>query len=118
MNTNTVFIALFILVALAFPFLAFGVAWLLGPKRPNPEKAMTFESGMTTRGQTWVRYRSHYYIYALIYVLFDVETVFLYPWAVAYQRLSLFAFVEGAIFIAILAVGLVYAWAKGDLRWT
>jgi NAD(P)H-quinone oxidoreductase subunit 3 len=117
LNDNSVFITLFLVAALAFPFLAFGVAWLLGPKRPSAEKATTYEGGMTTRGETWVRYRSHYYIFALVYVLFDVETVFLYPWAVAYHRLGLLAFVEGVIFIAILAVGLAYVWAKGDLRW-
>ncbi|MHB0877568.1 MAG: NADH-quinone oxidoreductase subunit A [Anaerolineae bacterium] len=118
MNPNQWYIGLFIVAALLFPFIAFGVARLLGPRRPTAEKATTYESGMQTRGETWVRFRSHYYIFALVFVLFDVETVFLYPWAVAYGNLPLFAFFEGLIFVAILAAGLVYAWAKGDLRWT
>ncbi len=117
-NTNAVFVGLFVVVAVAFPFLAFGVAYLLRPKRPTAEKQTTYESGMTTRGETWVRFRAQYYVYAFVFVLFDVETVFLYPWAVAYNRLGLFALVEGFAFMAILALGLAYAWAKGDLRWT
>ena len=117
-DSNAVFLGLFIAVAIVFPFLAFTAAYLIRPKRPTAEKATTYESGMRTRGETWVRFRAQYYIYAFVFVLFDVETVFLYPWAVAYGRLDLFALVEGFIFIAILASGLVYAWAKGDLRWT
>ncbi|MGQ9552928.1 MAG: NADH-quinone oxidoreductase subunit A [Anaerolineae bacterium] len=117
-NSNAVFIGLLIVAAVLFPFAAFGMAYLLRPKRPNPEKAVTYESGMLTQGETWVRFRAQYYIYALVFVLFDVETAFLYPWAAAYNRLGLFALVEGFIFIAILAVGLVYAWAKGDLQWS
>ena len=117
MNPNTAYIGLLIVAALLFPFIAFLVARLLGPRRPTAEKATTYESGMQTRGETWVRFRSHYYIYALVFVLFDVETVFLYPWAAAYHALPLFAFFEGLIFVAVLAAGLIYAWAKGDLRW-
>ncbi|MGI6208297.1 MAG: NADH-quinone oxidoreductase subunit A [Anaerolineae bacterium] len=117
-SPNTAFLVVFVLVAILFPFLAFTVAYFLSPKRPNPEKATTYESGMTTRGDVWVRFRAQYYIYAFLFVLFDVETMFLYPWAVAYNRLGLFALVEGFIFIGILAFGLAYAWAKGDLRWT
>lgn len=118
MNPNAVFIGLFVVAALLFPVAAFVAAYILSPKRPTPEKATTYESGMQTRGETWVRFRAQYYIYALVFVIFDVETIFLYPWAVAYNRLELFAFIEGVIFIGILAGGLVYAWAKGDLHWT
>ena len=117
MNANAVFIGLYIVAAIVFPAIAIGAAYLLRPKRPTPEKATTYESGMTTRGETWVRFRAQYYMFALMFVLFDVETVFLYPWAAAFNRLGLFALVEGFLFIAFLAVGLVYAWAKGDLRW-
>jgi len=118
LNANAVFIALFAIAAILFPFAAFGMAYLLRPKRPSPEKSVTYESGMLTQGETWVRFRAQYYIYALVFVLFDVETIFLYPWAAAYHRLGLFALLEGFVFIAILTAGLVYAWAKGDLRWT
>jgi NADH-quinone oxidoreductase subunit A len=115
---NTIFVGLFVVAAILFPFAAFAMAFLLRPKRPNAEKATTYESGMTTRGETWVRFRAQYYVYALVFVLFDVETVFLYPWAAAYNRLGLFALVEGLVFIGILAAGLGYAWAKGDLQWS
>ena len=117
-SSNAIFVGLFIVAAIAFPFAAFGMAYLLRPKRPSPEKSVTYESGMLTQGETWVRFRAQYYIYALVFVLFDVETVFLYPWAAAYNRLGVFALVEGFLFIAILAAGLVYAWAKGDLQWS
>lgn len=117
MTPNTAFLVVFVLVAILFPFLAFTVAYFLRPKRPTKEKATTYESGMTPRGQAWVRFRAQYYIYAFLFVLFDVETMFLYPWAVAYNRLGLFALLEGFVFVGILAFGLAYAWAKGDLRW-
>ena len=80
-------------------------------------KGDTYECGVRTYGETWIRFRIQYYIYALMFVVFDIETVFLYPWAVSYAGLGLFALIEMVIFLVILAVGLVYAWAKGVLRW-
>ena len=111
------FIGLFVLVAIAFPLLALGVAYLLRPKRPNPVKSSTYECGLETIGETWVQFRAQYYIYALVFVVFDIETIFLYPWAVAYGKLGLFALAEIALFAVILAGGLGYAWRKGALRW-
>ncbi|MEN9279034.1 MAG: photosynthetic/respiratory NAD(P)H-quinone oxidoreductase subunit C, partial [Thermostichus sp. DG_1_5_bins_95] len=78
----------------------------------------TYESGMEPVGQAWIQFNIRYYMFALVFVIFDVETVFLYPWAVAFHRLGLLAFVEALIFIAILVVGLVYAWRKGALEWS
>jgi NADH:ubiquinone oxidoreductase subunit 3 (subunit A) len=72
---------------------------------------------METIGDTWVQFKAHYYIYALVFVIFDVETVFLFPWAVAFDQLPLFAVLEGVLFIGILAGGLIYAWRKGVLEW-
>jgi len=117
MSQDAAYIALLIVAVVAFPFVAIGVARLLAPRRPTPEKATTYESGMQTRGETWVRFRAHYYVFALVFVLFDVGTVFLYPWAVAYRGLPFYAFVEGFAFVAFLAAGLIYAWVKGDLHW-
>jgi NADH:ubiquinone oxidoreductase subunit 3 (subunit A) len=114
---NWGFVALFALIAVAVPLLAMGMAWLLRPHRPGPIKATTYECGLQTIGETWVQFKVQYYLYALIFVLFDVETVFLYPWAVAYNHLPLFALVEMCIFVALLAVGLWYAWRKGALEW-
>jgi NADH:ubiquinone oxidoreductase subunit 3 (subunit A) len=111
------FIAAFIVVAGALAGLPPVLAWLLRPKKPNPIKSSTYECGFNTVGDTWVQFKAQYYIYALVFVLFDVETVFLFPWAVVYNQLPLFAVIEMLIFILILAGALVYAWRKGDLEW-
>lgn len=111
------FIGLFVLIALCIPVVAIGLARLLRPKKPNPIKETTYECGLETLGDTWVRFRAQFYIFALIFVIFDIEVVFLFPWAVAYQSLGLFALLEMAIFLGILALGLVYAWRKGVLKW-
>jgi NADH-quinone oxidoreductase subunit A len=110
------FIGVFVVVALIFPFIALGLAWLLRPKKPNPIKTDTYECGLQTIGDTWVQFRAQYYIYALVFVVFDIEAVFLFPWAVAYHKMGLWALVEVFVFLAILTVGLVYAWRKGALR--
>jgi NADH-quinone oxidoreductase subunit A len=111
------FIGLFALVAILFPLIGFAMAYIVRPKRPNPIKSSTYECGLETIGETWVQFRVQYYIYALVFVIFDIETVFLYPWAVAYNKLGLFALVEMFIFLAILVGGLIYAWRKGALEW-
>lgn len=117
MQDNYGFLGLYLLIAIVFPFVALGVAYLLRPKRPNLVKSSTYECGLDTIGETWVQFKAQYYIYALVFVVFDVETIFLYPWAVAYNQLGLFALVEAFIFVGILATGLAYAWRKGALRW-
>jgi len=111
------FVALFTLIALSVPLIALVMSWLLRPHRPGPIKQATYECGLETVGETWIQFKVQYYLYALIFVLFDVETVFLYPWAVAYLGLPLFALVEMLIFLAIVGAGLVYAWRKGALEW-
>jgi NADH:ubiquinone oxidoreductase subunit 3 (subunit A) len=111
------YIGLFIMAALAVPGIAIFLAWVLGPKKPNALKSETYECGIETVGETWVRFRPQYYIFALVFLVFDVETVFLYPWAVAFDFLPLFAVLEGVLFILILAAGLIYAWRKGALEW-
>jgi NADH:ubiquinone oxidoreductase subunit 3 (subunit A) len=110
-------IGIFVIVAIIFPLVALGLAWLLRPKKPNRTKTDTYECGQGTYGDTWVQFRAQYYIYALVFVVFDVEAAFLFPWAVAYSQLGLWAWGEAFAFLAILTVGLVYAWRKGALRW-
>ncbi len=110
-------IGIYALVTIAFALAALIVSWLLRPKKPNAAKLSTYECGVETVGQTWIRFKVSYYLYALIFVVFDVETAFLYPWAVAFQKLGLFALVEAVIFILILLVGLGYAWKEGALEW-
>lgn len=116
MLSDYVFIGVFVVVALVFPFIALGLAWLLRPKKPNSVKTETYECGQQTIGDTWVQFRAQYYIYALVFVVFDVEAVFLFPWAVAYHKMGLWALTEAFLFVAFLAVGLLYAWRKGALR--
>jgi NADH:ubiquinone oxidoreductase subunit 3 (subunit A) len=117
MLNEWLFIGLFILVAGFFPAAPIIIARFVAPRKTNPIKVQTYECGIETVGDTWVQFRAQYYIYALVFLIFDVETVFLYPWAVAFDRLPLFAVVEGVIFILILAAGLIYAWRKGALEW-
>ncbi|OGW78376.1 MAG: NADH-quinone oxidoreductase subunit A [Omnitrophica bacterium GWA2_52_8] len=111
------FISIFVLFAVVFPLLPILLARVVAPKKPSPVKNAVYECGLESTGDSWIQYRVQYYIYALIFVIFDVETVFIYPWAVAFKQLGLFAFVEMALFIGILAVGLVYAWRKKILEW-
>ncbi len=111
------FIGLFLLLAPVFPIGAILVPRFLAPKKPNTVKVQVYECGIETVGETWVQFKVQYYLYALAFLIFDVETVFLYPWAAAFDALPLFAVLEGVLFILILVGGLVYAWRKGALEW-
>ncbi|KKM11850.1 hypothetical protein SY88_06610 [Clostridiales bacterium PH28_bin88] len=110
-------VGVFFVVAAIFPMVAIGVAWMVRPKKPYSAKLTTYECGNETQGPTWVQFKISYFLYALVFLLFDVETVFLYPWAVKFQVLPVFALVEMFVFIAILVVGLWYAWKEGALEW-
>jgi NADH-quinone oxidoreductase subunit A len=93
------------------------VAWLLRPNRPYPSKLTTYECGETPIGDTRVRFNIRFYIIALIFLIFDVEVVFLFPWATVYKNLGWFALIEMLVFLFILFVGYAYVWRKGDLDW-
>ena len=108
----------FLLIAAAVPTLALITNKLVAPKSRAGERQLTYESGMEPIGGAWIQFNIRYYMFALVFVIFDVETVFLYPWAVAFNRLGLLAFIEALIFIAILLVALAYAWRKGALEWS
>ena len=108
----------FLLIAAAVPALALITNKLLAPRSQQGEREITYESGMEPIGGAWIQFNIRYYMFALVFVIFDVETVFLYPWAVAFNRLGLLAFIEALIFIAILLVALAYAWRKGALEWS
>lgn len=110
-------ILIFFLGGIGLVFVAVLVSRLLAPQHPGPVKNSTYECGEETVGPTWIRFNSRFYIVALIFLIFDVEVLFLYPWAVNLKSLGLFAWVDMAIFIAILGVGLAYVWGKGDLEW-
>lgn len=114
---NYVFVGLLLLVAVGFALAPLAIVALVAPRKRSPTKSDVYECGVRTHGETWVRFRIQYYIYAIMFVVFDVETVFLYPWAAAYGTLGMFALVEMIAFLALLSAGLAYAWAKGALRW-
>ncbi len=94
-----------------------GLGSLLRPKRPQPQKYLTYESGVDPIGDGWSQSQVRYYVFALLFVMFDVEAVFIFPWAVRLEAFGVFGLIEMLVFIAILALGLVYAWRKGVLRW-
>ncbi len=113
---NYLAVAVFIGAALVMVGAMLGVGKLLRPKRPQAQKLMSYEAGsdpVLGFGQSNVRY----YVYALLFVMFDVEAVFIFPWAVRLESLGVFGLIEMLVFIAILTLGLVYAWRKGVLRW-
>ncbi len=97
--------------------LMLGVAWLLRPNNPTKEKLTTYECGVDPVGGNWNQAHVRYYLYALLFVIFDVEAVFIFPWALVLRSLGVFALVEMAVFIGILAAALLYAYRKGVLSW-
>lgn len=117
-TNNYVMVAIFIGIGIFLPIAALTIGRLLRPNKPLPEKLTTYESGNEPVGAGQVRFNIRYYLFALMFVIFDVETVFLYPWAVAYRKLGLFALVEMIVFVVLLLVGLIYAWKKKVLQWT
>ena len=122
MLANYGYIGLFILVAILFAVTTLLVPTALRflhiiPQKPNPIKNSTFECGMETIGRSWIQFNFRYYFYALMFIVLDVLVVFVYPWAVDLRRLGYFGLVAILIFIAIIAVGYVYAWRKKVLEW-
>jgi NADH:ubiquinone oxidoreductase subunit 3 (subunit A) len=116
----------FLLVVFAVGAVAFAVtpliiAWLwarfVSPKKPGPDKNATYECGLESKGDAWMQFRSEYYLYGIIFLIFDVEIVFLLPFAVAFTGLSVGGFLAMMIFLLLLVEGLVWAWAKGVLTW-
>ncbi|MER3397140.1 MAG: NADH:ubiquinone oxidoreductase subunit A [Chloroflexota bacterium] len=111
------YIGLFLVIALIFPAGGVLTAWLLAPRKSDPNKEALYECGMETIGDAWVQFHVRYYFYALIFLIFDIEAVFLFPWAAQFRQLALFGFIEMFLFIAVLLVGYVYAWRKRALEW-
>ena len=107
-----------LIVASLIPILALTASRLLRPKTGGPERYTTYESGIEPMGEAWVQFNIRYYMFALVFVIFDVETIFLYPWAVSFNQIGITAFIETIIFLFILIVGLIYAWRKGALEWS
>lgn len=118
MIPDYIYIVFFLILGIAFVGSAFVVSWILRPKIPaNAAKNSPYECGEIVQGNSRVQFNVRYYLFALIFVIFDVEILFVVPWAVVFRQLGVMAYFEMVIFIAILALGLVYAWKKGALEW-
>lgn len=117
MGFDYLILGMFLVIGALFVIATLSASWLLSPKKPSPEKSSTYECGVDPIGPPWVQFRIGYYVYALLFVVFDIETIFLYPWAVAFGKMGVFVLVEMVIFIGILVGGLAYAWKEDALKW-
>ncbi len=117
MQSDWIFIGLFLLIVALFPGAPIFLAGLIAPHKPSASKSQTYECGIETVGDTWVQFRVQYYIFALTFLVFDVEMIFLFPWAVAFGQLTLFGVISGVVFLLILFAELLAAWRKGVLEW-
>ena len=106
-----------ILTAIALVAVALGIANAISPRSFNPQKGEAYECGIPTRGKSWMQFKVGYYLFAILFLMFDVETVFLFPWAVVVQDLGVYGLISIFFFLVILVLGLAYAWRKGALEW-
>ena len=106
-----------ILTAIALVAVALGIANAISPRSFNPQKGEAYECGIPTRGKSWMQFKVGYYLFAILFLMFDVETVFLFPWAAGVQDLGVYGLVSIIFFLVILVLGLAYAWRKGALEW-
>ncbi len=112
------FVGAFFAIAWLLPLAPIMINKVLAPSRVTPIKTDVYECGVETVGDTWGQIKVQYYLYTIVFLVFDVEMVFLFPWAVSYNALEFTAFLAGAVFILLLVEGLVYAWRKGALEWS
>ena len=108
----------FLIISCVIPILAFLISRVLAPIRKRLEKLSSYESGIEPMGDAWLQFRILYYMFALVFVVFDVETIFVYPWAMSFDLLGISVFIEAFIFVLILIVASIYAWRKGALEWS
>ncbi|KWW20917.1 MULTISPECIES: NADH-quinone oxidoreductase subunit A [Bacillaceae] len=116
-QNNYLIVFVFLCLGILLPVIALFLGKLLRPYKPTDMKYTTYESGIDPFSDSRVQFNVRYYLFGLMFVIFDVETVFLYPWAVAYDELGLFALIEMLFFVIILMLGLIYAWKKKVLKW-
>lgn len=108
---------LFFMVGALFVGLVLVLSWVIAPRSTNPQKSDPYECGIPTQGVTWLQFNVGYYLFAILFLVFDVETVLVFPWAVVMKDIGLTAFIEIVIFFFILGLGLLYAWKKHALIW-
>jgi NADH-quinone oxidoreductase subunit A len=106
-----------ILTAIALVAVALGIAGAISPRSFNAQKGEAYECGIPTRGSSWMQFKVGYYLFAILFLMFDVETVFLFPWAMVVQELGVYGLVSILFFLLVLVLGLAYAWKKGALEW-
>lgn len=106
-----------LLTAVALVAIALGIARAISPRSFNPQKGEAYECGIPTHGKSWVQLKAGYYLFAILFLMFDVETIYLFPWASIVQELGIYGLVSVIFFLAILVLGLAYAWKKGALEW-
>mgnify|MGYP003483509527 FL=1 len=106
-----------ILTAIALVAVALGIANAISPRSFNPQKGEAYECGIPTRGKSWMQFKVGYYLFAILFLMFDVETVFLFPWAAVVQDLGTYGLASILCFLVVLILGLAYAWRKGALEW-
>jgi NADH-quinone oxidoreductase subunit A len=106
-----------ILTAIALVAVALGIARAISPRSFNAQKGEAYECGIPTRGKSWMQFKVGYYLFAILFLMFDVETVYLFPWATVVQELGVYGLVSSLFFIGVLILGLAYAWKKGALEW-
>jgi NADH-quinone oxidoreductase subunit A len=115
------FILVLLVASVVFALTPLGLAWLwaekFSPRKPGPGKNAIYECGLESKGDAWVQFKAEYYLYAIIFLIFDVETIFVLPFAVAFGGLTVGAFLAMIVFLLLLVEGLVWAWQKGVLAW-
>jgi NADH-quinone oxidoreductase subunit A len=118
-NSTAAFVPILLMVIVATGFAGFALvaSHFLGKRISDPAKSAAYECGVTPVGSARERFHTRFYLIAMLFIVFDIETVFLYPWAVVYKQLAVFGLIEMAVFMAILLAGLVYVWGKGALEW-
>ena len=114
---NLTLLIVVILTAIALEGIALGVARIVSPRSYNRQKGEAYECGIPTRGRSWMQFKAGYYLFAILFLMFDVEAVFLFPWAVTVQDAGIDGLINILFFMVILILGLAYAWRKGALEW-
>jgi NADH-quinone oxidoreductase subunit A len=117
MLENWVPVLVFFILVAGFGTVSLVLSYAFGPKKPDPQKLSPYECGMHPIGSARERFSVKFYLVAMLFLLFDIEAVFLFPWAVVYRDLKLFGFFEMLLFIAVILAGYIYAWKKGALEW-
>ena len=114
---NLTFFVVVILTAIALVAAGWGIGAWISPRSYNPQKGETYESGIPTRGRSWMQFKAGYYLFAILFLMFDVETVFLFPWAVVVRDMGIDGLLGVLFFLVVLVLGLAYAWRKNALEW-